>query len=308
MDIERVNEEAYRDVMAENISHVFNMPSFNALNSSKCDQVHYLLFKDDRYRLGIILGQIGDTFLSPFSAPFGGFEAVRLHTEIQKLEQAVVALLEYICKNAGAMFKVVLPPFFYRESFLSNSLNVFFRYGFCLKTVDLGHAIDLEAWDCSRIKGQNKFSEMVFHRCLTQDEKSTAYQTIEKNRLERGYPLRMTLKDVFATTELVKADFFLVSIDQGIVVASAMVFRVADDVAQVIYWGNIKGYESYRSMNFMAFQLGIYYYRKGIKFLDIGPSTENSMPNYGLCAFKEGIGCFSYTKFALEWVNGGMGS
>ena len=44
-------------------------------------------------------------------------------------------------------------------------------------------------------------------------------------------------------------------------------------------------------MNFLSFHVFQYYKNQGIEIVDIGPSTENSIPNYGLCEFKESIGC-----------------
>ena len=42
-----------------------------------------------------------------------------------------------------------------------------------------------------------------------------------------------------------------------------------------------------------------YYHSKGLKILDIGPSTENGIPNYGLCEFKENIGCTASLKYTF---------
>ena len=44
-------------------------------------------------------------------------------------------------------------------------------------------------------------------------------------------------------------------------------------------------------MNFLSFNVFQYYKNQGIAIIDIGPSTENSIPNHGLCEFKESIGC-----------------
>ena len=44
--------------------------------------------------------------------------------------------------------------------------------------------------------------------------------------------------------------------------------------------------------------IGIDHYN--FKNVDIGPSTENSEPNYGLCEFKEGIGCKIVPKYTFS--------
>ena len=40
-----------------------------------------------------------------------------------------------------------------------------------------------------------------------------------------------------------------------------------------------------------------YYKAKGYQYVDVGPSTEDSLPNYGLCEFKESIGCDISQKY-----------
>jgi len=50
-------------------------------------------------------------------------------------------------------------------------------------------------------------------------------------------------------------------------------------------------FSEYKTMNFLSFSVFEYYKSQGIRIVDIGPSTENSVPNYGLCEFKESIGC-----------------
>ena len=57
-------------------SFVYNTASFARLNASKVIKVHYLAIGEDgrRPRLGAIFGERDGRLLSPFSAPFGGFE------------------------------------------------------------------------------------------------------------------------------------------------------------------------------------------------------------------------------------------
>lgn len=79
-------------------------------------------------------------------------------------------------------------------------------------------------------------------------------------------------------------------------VAAAQVFHVAKDTAQVIYWGDLAAYSHLRTMNRLAAFMYDHFSRLGVRILDIGPSTEDGEPNYGLCSFKEDIGCEVCTK------------
>ena len=56
-----------------------------------------------------------------------------------------------------------------------------------------------------------------------------------------------------------------------------------------------------RTMNFLSYKVLEYYKNTNIKYVDIGPSTEDSLPNYGLCEFKESIGCFIMPKFTMKY-------
>jgi len=108
----------------------------------------------------------------------------------------------------------------------------------------------------------------------------------------------MTWNQVFSTTEIIPADFFLLSHNKDYV-ASAIIFHVAPKMVQVIYWGGLPDFAKYKTMNFLSYSIFDYYQKLGIKIIDIGTSTENGIPNYGLCEFKESIGCRISTKLSF---------
>ena len=99
----------------------------------------------------------------------------------------------------------------------------------------------------------------------------------------------MSWEQVQETIQITEHDIFLLN-KKGKDVAAAIVFCVNKDVYQVIYWGDIDGSSEEGPMNLLAENVYEFYQQKGIQVLDIGPSTENGVPNYGLCDFKESIG------------------
>ena len=109
----------------------------------------------------------------------------------------------------------------------------------------------------------------------------------------------MTYEDVIGTTHVIPADFFILQHGYDDM-AAAQVFHVTDKIYQVIYWGDLRGFSSLRPMNLLAYRIFEHYHKQGIEILDIGPSTEDSIPNYGLCCFKESIGCRSSLKLSFE--------
>ncbi|GFI54142.1 hypothetical protein IMSAGC022_00753 [Alistipes sp.] len=106
----------------------------------------------------------------------------------------------------------------------------------------------------------------------------------------------MTWEQVKDTIAYISHDLFILDIDEE-EVASAIVFKVTDNINQVIYWGDLPGFADKRPMNLLAYTIYEYYWHLGLGFLDIGPSTMNGIPNYGLCDFKESIGCTTSNKF-----------
>ena len=111
----------------------------------------------------------------------------------------------------------------------------------------------------------------------------------------------MTWDQIQETVKVIKADFFIVQQAAGKAIAAAMVFHVAEKIVQVVYWGDLPDFAHLKTMNFLSYKVFEYYKSKEIRIIDIGPSTENSIPNFGLCEFKESIGCDITSKFSFKY-------
>lgn len=184
------------------------------------------------------------------------------------------------------------------------------RVGARILYADLNHQYRLENFlhfegnldSTTRNKFRNSKKVDFIFECLNSNDEwqiHRAYEVIRKNRSSKGFPLRMTLQDVLDTIKVVEADFFVMSYE-GLDVAAAQVFHVAEGICQVIYWGDLPEYSHLRVMNYFTYKVFEYYSDKSIRVLDIGPSTEKGIPNYGLCSFKESIGCEVSLKYTLE--------
>lgn len=289
--------------------HIYNSVPFAQLNAAKTECIHYLAFGDRKQRFGIILGESGGMLRSPFSAPFGGFTQQGVQN-LQNME-SVVKLLQDYAANRGQGIQVTLSPLFYDESQLSKWVSVFMRSGF-RPIIDLNYHFSISRFpeyrsliDRSARNHLNRSLKSGFRLLQlnsgNRDDVERAYEVIRRNREERGYPLRMTFEQVWQTvSHVMKADFFVLDYE-GNDVAAAQIFHVAPGIAQVIYWGDIREYSDLRPMNYLTYAVFNHYYDKGLKILDIGPSTEDSIPNYGLCEFKEDTGCDVTLKYKFVW-------
>ena len=298
MEILEVDANQYAEIFSKPY-HFFNAAAFNNINAYKCEQVYYLIFKDTKLRLGIIFGQRNNKLVSPFSAPFGGFLATSEDVKLNQIDAALEALTAWATAKKMEGMSIVSPSFFYNENFLNKVYNCLYRAGFESSNIELNYQFPTQKfnenyqtniWYNARKNLKRAFqANLTFEKLANQNGKQ-AYDVIAQNRKERGFPLRMTWEQVLETTTVITADFFLVK-KEATPIGAAVVFHVADQIVQVIYWGDLPQYAEYKTMNFLSFQVFQYYKQQGIAMIDIGPSTEDSVPNHGLCEFKESIGC-----------------
>lgn len=298
MELQQVSALEYKDLIPKHY-HIFNTTDFTLLNEKKVAEVTYLVFKDSKIRAGIILGIEGEIAKSPFSAPYGGFSYIHEDIKIYQIDQ-VLGLFDNWLKNQGILeVSLTLPPFFYHENYLTKMSNSLWRASYEIKNQDINYQFDTSGisedylsrvWKNARKNLKRANSVGFDFQKLGNDLGKQAYDVIRQNRQERNLPLKMSWEQVKATTETIKTDYFLTNLN-GVAVAAAIVFHVADNIVQVVYWGDLPEYSENKTMNFLSFKVFEFYNKSGIKYVDIGPSTENSYPNHGLCEFKESIGC-----------------
>jgi len=298
MEILEVNTEQYAGFFAKP-SHFFNSAAFGSLNAYKCEQVFYLVFKDSKVRLGIVFGVRNNKLHSPFSAPFGGFEAASEDIRLSQIDAALKVLETWAGDKGFEGIKIVPPPFFYNQNFLHKIDNCLFRAGFEKANIELNYQFpttkydenyETTIWYNARKNLKRALQSGLTFEKLESENAKEAYDVIAQNRKERGFPLRMTWEQLSETTAIINADFFLAKKDNENI-GAAVVFYVAEKTVQVIYWGDLPQFSEYKTMNFLSYNIFKHYKEAGIAMIDIGPSTEDSIPNYGLCEFKESIGC-----------------
>lgn len=290
-------------------NHIFNSHQFIDLNLNKCEEVHFISFEDTKIRMFIVFGRQGNKLLSPFSAPFGGFECLSEDIKLNFIDEAISQLKKWAQKKNCKEIEIKLPPLFYNERLISKQLNSLLRANFKIKNTDLNYSLDLDNFSTSYInktwrnaKKNLKISfssGMTFIKCNQIHDKIDAYNVIYENRKQRGFPLRMSWEQVYETSKVISSDFFLVKNSDTISIGAAIVFKITPQIVQVIYWGDLPCYNENKTMNFLSYNIFKYYSENNFIYVDIGPSTENSIPNYGLCEFKESIGCDINLKFTL---------
>lgn len=318
MDIIEIDADEYGKVVGEDVP-LFCRKEFLELNSDKADTVHYLLGRDSKNRFAFAIGSVGNKWLAPFSAPFSDIISLRKNSTMGQIWEFIAALNKYV-KNSGAhTVSIYLPANVYNSQSNAKIMNALLGNGYQLEYEDINYSFDLRNISIDDYSNSIQHmarknlniafrKELTFYHCDGREEKSVAYDVIKKNREYRGFPLHMSKEQLMNTIKIVDHDFFLIKL-KGTILAAAVVYHLTNKIAQVIYWGNLPGTEQYKPINFVAYKLIEYYKEKGFTMIDIGISTEEGKPNFGLCTFKESIGCVSSSKyrFTIEFSSSNPG-
>ena len=283
-------------------NHIFNSAKFIKLVSGKTSVVRILLFKlSKKTRLALVLGIDSQIGMSPFSAPFGGFVPFSHEITMAEIDQAIISLVKWLRVNSLVRLAITCPPDIYDQSFNSKIHNSLIRNSFIISRSELNfhlrtsdfqspEAIRGILWRNGRKNLNLSLDYSLNFVKVSGEDKAVAYKVILQNRTEKGYDLKLSFSELLLTEGAIRIDYFIVYMNAE-PVASAIVYHVGVNIVQVVYWGGLSNYQFLRPINFLAFKLCMYYLGMGVEIIDIGPSSINSIPDYGLCNFKESIGC-----------------
>lgn len=307
MEVFEVTHETFGKIVS-NPFIIYGNADFNHINKHKCDALHYLLFKEDKFRLGIIGGIKGGAFLSASFAPFGGFIHLRGNSKIPYLESAIDLLVKWAKSKNLKAIQLILPPPVYDENFISKQIISLFNKKFYILKIELNYIFSTRKfndnymdtiWTNAKINLNKALkNQLTFYRCENLLEKRIAYQIIKLNKQSQGQSLDMSWEEMLMTTTLIDTDFFITYNADKFPVAAAIVFHINQSVVRIIYWGDNPKYSYLKTMNYLAYKI-FEYYHENYQFIDLGASSENYDTTIDLGNFKESIGCDITTKFSF---------
>lgn len=309
-EMKRITLEEYRTYTKTRSKIFYNTAEFLELNRDKTGEIVCTAAIDGNTpRFVFAFGLRDSTASSPFSAPFAMPVSLKARPGLEHYDEALDSLEDFARRNHWRHIRFTLPPMFYFREELTGWLNSFYRKGWSVGNIDINYALDLGImhsesyiedimYNARRNLNIAMKSRLELIPCRDEYDSRRAYSVIAVNRAGKGYPLRMSYEQVRSTVQLVDHEMFIVKHGDDDI-AAALVYRVRPDTAQVIYWGDKLEFRSFKPINYLSYQLIQFYGERGFKWLDIGPSTEDSVPNYGLCEFKESIGCERDLKYTV---------
>mgnify|MGYP000799074405 CR=1 FL=1 len=277
-------------------AHVYDSVPFIELNRHKCEHLACLLFHDGTIRGGMVAGLRDGVLHAPFSAPFGGIEWTRRQS-VRCVDAVVEALGRYAAEKHLPV-SIIFPPMVYSVGMPAAIAGALSRNASCTVSHDLSYHINLPEYGGQSLtaKGRSRLSNSFkasLDLCRLSGNEADirrVYALVKANHDAKGYPVKMSVEEVIATSRIVPADYFVLQ-SGGLDLAGAQVFHSAPGIVQLIYWGDIPGHGLSGVMNRFAHELAVHYRSQGLRILDFGPASLDGVPDYGLCEFKTNVGC-----------------
>jgi hypothetical protein len=287
--------------------HPYISEPFIELVKGKVDRVVRLVEDHEKVSIGLVGGIKGQTLISPFSSPFGGFHFKHDNILISEIESFISQLISYALSQNLTMIKICIPPAIYHHSFNTKVINTLLRNGFTINVAEISNWVDLRKFtgefSCKNTRRNYKQSiqnNLSFHEVSEMEEMETVYDLICQNRKWFGRPSNMAFNDFIEVSKLWPVDFFEVRDSEAETVAGAIFYRGHPQIVQGIMWGDNEHGRVLRAMDFCSCNLWNHYKKMGFDFIDLGISTECGIPNNGLIRFKEDCDCISGLRLCFS--------
>lgn len=283
---------------------MYNLEAFSKLNMRGEQRYHAIDFSTNDRLIGTLAGVIdGTTFVSGYSAGFGGPDFVRHKEQLEPIRH----MLDYCVDSLKAIGirKLIIraKPTHYSasEPYLHFAL---LQRGFSITDGNLNFFVDL-----SKFKSIEDYVQAIKPTaramlkpilklnyqwiCANNEaERKTAYETLDNNRKLTGasdlsltYDYLSQLQETFPN----HVHFYLMKINDAVVAASLM-FQISCRQSQLMYWGDCARDTYPGVMNLVAYHTIHTGLEKKQDAIDLGPSASFKKNNYGAIAFKTNIG------------------
>ena len=280
---------------------IFHKQKFLSYHKDKFkDNEHHLLFYDGKKLIAVLPLAIFESegkkvAKSPYGASFGGF--VYKKVTYSNVSNIIKTFKEYAIENNFDKIIITLPPFIYHTRFETYQDFCLLKENFKLTNRDLTNIVSLQNYQkkdliktyysyCRRpIQKATRLGAIVveeeniqksFHdilcETLAKHHVKPTHTYEELSSLKKLFPDHIKVFNVYLNGELIGGEFGFVANKFTVMLFSICVKNEysKSGINNLIYH------------NFISWAL-----EKKFKFLDIGTSTLNMVPNEGLLFFKE---------------------
>ena len=291
---------------------LFCDPRFHDLNGVPASRRFRYEQRREGRLVGVLDGVITDgVFLSGHSAPFGGPDLVRDDPPLDDVLGLVTGALESLRTEGVRLARIRSRPAVYSaaEPLLEFALM---HLGFTVESCDLNQHVvlsdrapqaDLSSLFRDRKRRYVRTARLRPHELVevTGGEDLTALHGIlAANRAAFGRPEPLA-RDYL---ERIRGEFpdrvrLLLLRQDGEPTAAAVVYRVLDDVDQVVHWADADRMGA-SPMDLLAYLVLAGSHERGARLVDLGPArNDDGSLNLGLADFKRAVGAVPGTRKVL---------
>jgi len=300
---------------------LWNTEAFFALRPDQVARRHRLDHLDAEGRLvgSLVIGlddadDGGIEAASGMGAPFGGFDLARSGETVANVEALVDHAVRDLNTLGVAEVEVRTKPAHYGANEAALAF-VLANRAFMPSACDLNAFLDLRSLAsvddyvtqlkpaARKILRRSAAQDLVASQVAVDDEESwaDAYEVLRRNRVDRGRPMRLPLAYVTAIRDAFPGRVRLLAVDHGgVMVAAALIYRVAPRRDLVQYWGDAHHELPLSPMNRLVAAVVEHALASGTETVDIGISSEDGVPNHGLIQFKRAVGCSIEPRYVLR--------
>jgi len=293
-------------------NHIFNEINFFKLHSKSNNDLYIQLVRStDKKVFANLAFYINDfyEYVSPIRGTFGGISAQE-GIDFSLLEEFISLVIHTLTKDSFKI-KIKLQPFSHNEALFSNCFNIFSRLKFFIASNDLNYSLRVDEEEfLNKISygNQKKLKQCLrdgfFASKLNASRFDEAYEVIRSNRESKGYPMTMDQSDFLEMVKVFPDDihcFAVFNPNDLSMIASSICISINSDILYVFYWGDLPRSDSYSPITLLSSCIYDFAKKSSYKIIDVGTSTINGDPNYGLINFKRNLGFKESIKLTLEF-------
>ena len=243
---------------------------------------------------------------SPLRMSFGGVMCAS-NLSYADIEQFVDFVISFCRSKKIKFLKITAYPFSYAPDASAITTHIFLQKGFLVTRYELTHFLDTEGDFESKLhhsarRRLKKCQKNKFHFELWNNpDLYFVYDFITKNRQRKNYPVSMSFESFQKTLSSFPENYLVFVLRNGTeIIALTVAVVINKHILYNFYPADKETYLQYSPV--ITLLEGVYHFaqKQGFRILDLGISSENSLPNYGLIRFKENLGSHSALKLSFE--------
>lgn len=291
-------------------SHFSHFNSENFLNSLQFPQRLFFKYSCGKKSIYISFARTSEkVWTSLPSSTFGGFEVSGGGDSAKDMIDFVALIESYFIKNYDIKkIVILLPPSM--SGYFSPDVQFYSLYcqGYSISACNLSYSLIVDSTEFEKLISYGNLKRI--RKCVKSgivanvqnlDMLPHIYEVISSNRIDKGFPMTLSFYELDRQVKLFPDRFQLFSVElNGVLIAGSIAIRLNNNSLYILYWGDLIKFRSYSPIVILCKTIYEYCFKNRIRFLDIGTSTINRQPNFGLMEFKSDLGFSSNLKFTLE--------